>query len=73
MNTIFINIVKDCTMIHMQKEEWIRIVYAILPLAFLKSWVFNKHNILYNAILIQCLQKHFIHTAHFASTERKAK
>lgn len=72
MNTTFINRVEDCTMIHMHKEQ-IKIVHAILPMAFLKSWVFNKHNSLYNAILIQCSQKHFIYTAHFASTERKTK
>lgn len=72
MNTTFINIVKDCTMIQMQKE-WIKIVHAMSPMAFLKSCVVNKHNILYNAILIQCSQKRFIHPAHFASTDRKAR
>lgn len=57
MNTTLINVIKDCIMMHMHKEKWIKIVHAILPMAVLNSWVLLKHNILYNAILILYTQK----------------
>lgn len=51
MHTSLINVNKDCIMMHTQRMNELR----LQPV--LNSWVLDKHNILYNAILISIHKK----------------